>query len=129
MSNRAAPIPMIHLGATRYLLMAHFQLTSFGTRFVIDNTFVRNGRFVDDAISTGQTIGARTWGVGLQGTRLASIRQWTVDGEGTVWHREDWGEEFKATAYRALARRGPRAIALAVQAGFKTDGFVAGDRA
>ena len=36
-----APVPMIHVGATRYLPMVRFHLTSFGTEFVLDNAFVR----------------------------------------------------------------------------------------
>jgi hypothetical protein len=122
-----APVPMIRLGQTRYLPMARFQLTPFGTEFVIDNTFVRNGRFYDARINSGQTIGARTWGIGLQGTRLASIRRWSIDGEATIWHVPEWGEKFAATVHRTLAERGGHALALVVQAGFKTDGYVPGD--
>ena len=123
-----APVPMIPLGATRYLPMVRYHLTSFGTEFVIDNTFVRNGRFFDVTIGAGQTIGARTWSIGLQGTRLASIRGWSIDGEGTVWHRPEWGEQFAATVHRNIAERRGRALALVVQAGFKTDGYMPGDR-
>ena len=123
-----ASVPMIHVGATRYLPMARFHLTSFGTEFVIDNTFVRNGRFFDASVGIGQTIGSRTWSIGLQGTRLASIAGWTIDGEATIWHRPEWGEQFAATVHRNLAERRGRALALVVQAGFKTDGYMPGDR-
>jgi hypothetical protein len=123
-----APVPMIQVGATRYLPMARFHLTSFGTEFVIDNTFVRNGRFFDASVGIGQTIGSRTWSIGLQGTRLASIGGWSIDGEATIWHRPEWGEQFAATVHRNLAERRGRALALVVQAGFKTDGYMPGDR-
>ena len=123
-----APVPMIHLGATRYLPMARFHLTSFGTEFVIDNTFVRNGRFYDATVGIGRTIGSRTWSIGLQGTRLASLNGWTIDGEGTIWHRPEWGEEFAATVHRNVVERGGHALALVVEAGFKTDGYMPGDR-
>ena len=96
--------------------------------FVIDNAFVRNGRFVDVKVTAGQTIGARTWGIGLQGTRLASFRRWSVDGEGYVWRRPEWGEDVSITTMRPLAQRGPHSIALVVQAGFKTESFAPGDR-
>jgi hypothetical protein len=123
-----APIPMIHFGATRYLPMARFHLTSFGTELVVDNALVRNGRFMDVTVTSGQTVGARTWSIGLLGTRLASVRGWMIGAEGTVWHRPDWGEQFAATTKRELTARGGQSLALVVQGGFKTDGFFAGDR-
>lgn len=122
-----APIPTIHFGNTRYLPMARFHLTSFGTEFVIDNAFVRNGRFMGVTIGAGQTIGARTWSIGLRSTRIASIGRWTVDGDATIWHRPEWGEQLQATVYRGVAQRGRQALAIVVQGGWKTDGFMPGD--
>jgi hypothetical protein len=123
-----APVPMIRFGQTRYLPLAHFHLTSFGTEFVIDNAFVRNGRFMDVTLGLGETVGARTWSVGLQGTRLTSIRQWTIDGQATLWRQTDWGGQLAVTATRRIAQRGGRALAIVAQGGFKTDGFSPGDR-
>jgi hypothetical protein len=124
----ATPIPMIRFGDTRYLPMARFHLTSFGTEFVIDNAFVRNGRFTDVTLGLGETVGTRTWSIGLQGTRLASIRQWVLDGQATVWRQTDWGGQFAVTAERRIVRRGTHALAIVAQGGFKTDGFSPGDR-
>jgi hypothetical protein len=118
---------MIHFGATRYLPMVRFHLTSFGTEFVLDNAFVRNGRFIDVTLAWGQTVGARTWSIGALATRLASVRQWTIGGEGSVWHRPEWGGEFAVTTSRALGTRGPYSLAFVAEGGFKTDGFAAGD--
>jgi hypothetical protein len=123
-----APVPMIHFGATRYLPMVRFHLTSFGTEFVLDNAFVRSGRFVDATLTWGQTVGARTWSIGALGTRLASVKQWTIGGEGTVWHRPDWGEQFAVTASRTVAARGTHSLAFVAEGGFKNEGFAAGDR-
>ena len=123
-----APVPMLHFGTTRYLPMVRFHLTSFGTEFVLDNAFVRNGRFIDATLTWGQTVGARTWGIGALATRVASVRQWTIGGEGTVWHRPDWGGQFAVTTSRTLAARGAYALAIVAEGGFKTDGFAAGDR-
>src|SRR5262245_4494224 len=122
-----APVPMIHIGGTRFLPMARFHLTSFGTEFVIDNAFVRSGRFIDVTLTSGRTIGARTWGIGLLGTRLASVRRWTIGGEGTVWRRPEWGGRIAATAKRDLVSLRGQSLALVVQGGFKTEGFAAGD--
>jgi hypothetical protein len=123
-----APVPMIHLGATRYLPMVRFHLTSFGTEFVLDNAFVRNGRFVVVTLTSGQTVGARTWSFGALATRIASVRDWTIGGEGTVWRRPEWGEQLAVTASRQIAARGAHALAFVAQGGFKTDGFAPGDR-
>ena len=123
-----APVPMIHFGATRYLPMVRFHLTSFGTEFVLDNAFVRNGRFINVTVTSGQTVGARTWSIGALATRLVAVRQWTIGGEGTVWNRPEWGGQFAVTASRALDVRGPLALAVVGEGGFKTDGFSAGDR-
>ena len=126
--HTSAPVPMLRFGATRYLPMARFHLTSFGTEFVIDNAFVRNGRFVDVTVGAGHTIGARTWSVGLQGTRLVSVKRWTIDGSATLWHRPEWGDELTAAARRDVARRGGRTLALLLQGGWKAEGYMPGDR-
>ena len=123
-----APVPMIHLGATRYLPMMRFHLTSFGPEFVLDNAFVRNGRFIDATVTWGQTVGSRTWSLGGLGTRLVSGKDWTIGGAGRVWHRPDWGGQFAVTASRQLAARGAHAFAFVAEGGFKTDGFAPGDR-
>jgi hypothetical protein len=123
-----APVPMIHVGATRYLPMMRFHLTSFGTEFVLDNAFVRNGRFIDVTFTSGQTVGARTWSLGALATRLVSVREWTIGGAGTIWRRPEWGEHFAVTASRQLAARGAHALAFVAEGGFKTDGFAAGER-
>ena len=125
-----APVPTVPIGATRYLPMVRFQLTPFGTEWVIDNAFVRSGRFVDATIRAGQTIGARTWGIGLQTTRLAEWKRWTFDGEGDLWHQPEWGGEVKATAHRRVGAaawlRG--SLSVVVQGGYKTNGYLAGER-
>jgi len=123
-----APVPMIHFGATRYLPMVRFHLTSFGTEFVLDNAFVRNGRFINVTVTSGQTVGARTWSIGALATRVASVRRWTIGGEGTVWHRPEWGGQFAVTASRQVATRGAHSVAFVAEGGFKTDGFAPGDR-
>ena len=126
--HMTAPVPMIHFGNTRYLPMAHFHLTSFGTEFVIDNLFVRNGRFMDVTVGAGQTIGARTWSIGVQSTRITSIARWTIDGGATLWHRPEWGGQLQATTFREVAQRGGHTLAVVVQGGWKTDGFMPGER-
>jgi hypothetical protein len=127
--NAHAPVPMLHFGATRYLPMARFQLTPFGTEWTIDNAVVRNGRFADATLYFGHTIGARTWGIGLQSTRIATIRQWTLDGHSVVWRQPDWGGEIAVTARHDIPRlrNGGQKIAFVVQGGVKTAGFLAGE--
>jgi hypothetical protein len=126
--HTTAPVPMIHFGATRYLPMLRFHLTSFGPEFVLDNAFVRNGRFIDVTATSGQTIGSRTWSVGVLGTRLATVKQWTIGGEGTVWHRPEWGGQFAVTTSREIATSGGHSLAFVAEGGFKTDGWAPGDR-
>ena len=119
---------MIHFGATRYLPIMRFHLTSFGPEFVLDNALVRNGRFFNLTVTSGQTVGARTWSLGALGTRLVSVKQWTLGGTGTVWHRPEWGGQFAVTATRPLGVGGGRLLAFAAGGGFKTRGFAPGDR-
>ena len=123
-----ASVPMIHFGATRYLPMMRFHLTSFGPEFVLDNAFVRNGRFVDATVTWGQTVGSRTWSVGGLGTRLVSVKDWTIGGEGAMWHQPEWGGQFAVTASRQLGARTAQGFAFVAEGGFKTDGFALGDR-
>ena len=122
-----APVPTIHFGATRYLPMARFHLTPFGTEFVVDNAFVRNGRFFDATVTAGQTVGTRTWSLGLQGTRIAALNGWNLDGAGTVWHRPDWGGSVTGTVSRAVFRRPGGGLDVVAQIGYKTDGFDPGN--
>ena len=128
LGRTTAPLPMIHFGATRYLPMLRFHLTSFGTEFVLDNAFVRNGRFIDVTMTSGQTVGARTWSVGALATRIAAVKDWTIGGQGTVWHRPEWGEQVAVTASRGLAARAARSLAFVAEGGYKTAGFAPGDR-
>jgi hypothetical protein len=107
--------------------MARFHLTPFGTEFVIDNAFVRNGRFVDATVTAGQTIGTRTWSLGLQSTRIAALKGWSVDGAGTVWHRPDWGGSVTGTVSRAVFRRSGGGLDVVGQIGYKTEGFDPGN--
>jgi hypothetical protein len=122
-------LPMLHFGQTRYLPMARFQLTPFGTQWRIDNDFVRNGQFTDVMLYVGQTIGARTYALGLQQTRVATIRRWMFDGGIVAWHQPQWGGEIEATAMREIPRlsRTSHGIAIVVQGGVKSDGFLAGE--
>jgi len=124
--HRTAPVPMLRFGATRYLPMARFHLTSFGTEFAIDNAFVRNGRFMAVTVGAGHTIGSRTWSLGLQSTRVAAFKRWRIDGEAAVWRRPEWGQLVTATARRDVAARRGYALAVLVQGGWKADGFAPG---
>ncbi len=128
LGRTTAPVPMIHFGATRYLPMLRFHLTSFGTEFVLDNALVRNGRFIDVTLTSGQTVGDRTWSVGALATRLAAVKDWTIGGQGTVWHRPEWGEQVAVTATRGLTARATYSLAFVAEGGYKTAGFAAGDR-
>src|SRR5262249_60115821 len=82
------------------------------------------------SIRSGQTIGARTWVMGLHATRVAGWHQWRFDVDGQVWHQPEWGGEFKVTAYRRLGTASwlPGLLSLVVQGGYKTNGYMPGDR-
>jgi hypothetical protein len=128
--RETSPVPMLHIGETRYLPMARFELTSFGTEWVIDNAIVRGGRFMDASLRIGRTIGARTWGGGLRATRLAAWNGWTFDGEAHLWHQPEWGGAATVTADHHVAelRRLRQSLGVVIQAGYKTGGFLAGER-
>jgi len=127
--SEAMHIPMLRFGATRYLPIVRFELTPFGTEWVIDNAFVRAGRFFNVSFRPGETVGARTWGIGAQSTRLAAWKGWTFDGEADLWHQPEWGGEAKVTAYRQIKTPSWMAgtLALVAQGGYKTNGFLAGE--
>ena len=137
------PLPTIRVGNARYLPLARFQLTPFGTEWTVDNLVLQGERTFDVAVRAGGGHGVRAWGTHLTAVRLTSWQRWELGGTIDVWRQPSlalddklsadvasWGTSAKIAVTRPLftLRPFPVAASFMIEAGFKTRGHVAGER-
>lgn len=130
-------VPTFRVGEVRYLPALRFQLTPFGTEWVLDNTFVRAGRVTRIAVRSGEAPGARSFGASVHQDSLWTWRQAGVDGDVHAWHQprilDDGGIQRStgvaafATASFPLDAKWVRWATIVVQGGYKTRGFIEGE--
>jgi hypothetical protein len=127
--NRSSAVPMIRLGALRYLPLARFRLTPFGTEWAIDNSFVKRDRIVEATVRIGHSLDVRTWGIGARAVPFRMWRRWTVQGGVDIWRQADMGGAIFATIHHLVPRvaRARRPFGVALQGGYKTQGFLPGE--
>jgi len=138
----SGPVPMIPLpGDTRYLPSLHFEMTPYGTAVTTEHTLVRHGRVTDVSFGLGDTGAARAWDVGI--TAAEVVRRGRVSAGGSVrtWRQPaldappdgqamTTGGLGAATVRIALGpmRSSLERFSVLVEAGYKSDGFVRGER-
>jgi hypothetical protein len=127
--SRSFGVPMIRLGTFRYLPIARFRLTPFGTEWAIDNSVIKGGRIVEANLRIGDTPDARTWGIGAHAVPFRTWRRWTVQGGVDIWRQPDMGGAVFATFNHAVPRvaLARRTFGVALQGGYKTHGFLPGE--
>jgi hypothetical protein len=130
-------VPAFHVGGIRYLPALRFQLTPFGTEWVIDNTFVRAARATHVAVRIGEAPGARSFGVSVHRDAVWTWRRAQIDADVYAWHQprvlDDGGVE-RSTGVAALATASVpvdvkwlRWASVVLQGGYKTRGFIEGE--
>ena len=135
------PVPTIPLPRDlRYLPAVRFEMTPYGTAVTTDHTIVRHGHLTNVSIGVGDTGAARAWDVGvtsgdvLRGRRLnagASIRLWRQPELDAPPNAQVMKTGVLAAGTLRVAL--PEAVAsgragVLVEAGYKSDGFVRGER-
>jgi hypothetical protein len=130
-------VPAFHVGDMRYLPALRFQLTPFGTEWVIDNTFVRRLRATHVAVRIGEAPGARSFGASVHRDAVWMWRRAQIDADLYAWHQprilDDGGVE-RSTGAAALATASVpvdvkwlRWATVVLQGGYKTRGFIEGE--
>jgi hypothetical protein len=132
---------MIPLGRdVRYLPALRFEMTPFGTEWSTDHYFLRRGRMMTASVGIGDTLATPAWRVGLIANDIARLARWSADVQANVWRQPDLDSPPTGQVNRmggmatatARARFGGEGFAQRagwfVQAGYKSDGFVRGER-
>jgi hypothetical protein len=135
------PVPMIPLpGDVRYLPALRFEMTPYGTAITAEHTIVRHGRVTNVSIGVGDTGAARAWDVGvgsgdvLRRSRLiagASVKLWRQPELDAPPNTQAMTTGVLAVGTLRIAMPGSAAtggLRLLVEAGYKSDGFVRGER-
>ncbi len=131
------PVPTLHVDGMRYLPALRFQLTPFGTEWVLDNTFVRAFRATRISLRVGDAPGARSFGAAVRRDAAWTWRRARIDADVYAWRqprildgggvdRSTGGAAF-ATASVPLDVKWLRWASVVVQGGVKTRGFIEGE--
>ena len=136
----SAPAPMIPLPHDmRYLPALRFEMTPYGTAVTTEHAIVRRGRLTSVSVGVGDTGRRRAWQIGV--TAMDVVRTARVRGDmaAGVWEQPALDAAPNSQTFAAGARaaasmhvplgRSPAARAAAlVEVGYKSDGFVRGER-
>ena len=130
-------VPAFHVGELRYLPALRFQLTPFGTEWVIENTFVRALEATRVALRVGEAPGARSFSASIRHDSLWTWRRARVDADVHAWRQPrilDGGGVERSTGGAALVTASVplnvkwlRWAMVVVQGGYKTRGFIEGE--
>lgn len=138
----SARLPMIPLPRdAQYLPALRFEMTPYGTALTTEHTIVRHGRVTSVSIGVGDTGRERAWTVGVAAIDLVRRARLSGDLAIDVWRQPSLdtppnsqvfstGGLAAATARMPLGRgsRLAKRTGVLVQAGYKSDGFVRGER-
>jgi hypothetical protein len=130
------PLP----GDVRYLPALHFEMTPYGTAMTTEHTIIRHGRVTNVSIGVGDTGAARAWDVGVGSGDVLRRSRLTAGASIKLWHQPELDAPPNAQAMTTgvlaistlrIAMPGSAAtgrLRLLVEAGYKSDGFVRGER-
>ena len=135
-------LPMIPLrNDAGYLPAVRFAMTPYGTEWATEHTIVHRRRLTRASVRFGDTGHRRAWGVGLLATDAVTIGGIALQFSTEVWRQPPLGAPpqsralatgglAEATANVPVGRRFAmrRVSSLVLQGGYKSDGFVRGER-
>jgi hypothetical protein len=131
-------IPLPH--AMRYVPALRFEMTPNGTEWATDHHFVHEGHLMTVTVGVADTLAARAWRVGVFADDIVRRDRWTGAVEVNVWRQPSLDsspadQTMQIGAFAALTARiraGPSAFGQRaswfLQGGYKSDGFVRGER-
>jgi hypothetical protein len=134
------PVPALTIAGVRYLPLARYQLTPYGTEWALTNHFAGPGWPTRVDVRIGRAPGSRPWGVGIERLNVASLRSWRIDAGVELWRQPSiagpdaparavhFGIQARGRAERPLVPIwfSSRRATLIVDAAAKTAGFVPG---
>ena len=135
----SAALPMIPLPHdVRYLPALHFEMTPYGTALTTEHAIIRRQRLMSVSIGVGDTGGRRAWDLGVVATDVLRSAWLRGDVAVNVWRQPslDAPPDFRvfttgglgAATVRIPIGRGAERTGVLVQIGYKSDGFVRGER-
>jgi hypothetical protein len=140
--HSSSPVPMISLPHdVRYLPALRFEMTPYGTAVTTEHAFVHDHRLTRVTVGVGDTGRQAAWAIGVDAGDLVEGAWWQADVRVDIWRQPTLdtppnsqvfmtGGLAAATARIPFGRRGPagRRAGVLVQGGYKSDGFVRGER-
>ena len=134
-------VPMIPLGGVKWLPLMRMGLTPFGTEFIFDNYLMKNCRLINASFRTGGPTFHRFYGFGLSVNNLVYEKKWKFNVKIELWKQpklilgdinktietNGWGGLLAGTVNLRLSDAS-MAPCLIVQAGYKTAGYLEGER-
>jgi hypothetical protein len=138
----SSALPMIPLpNDIRYLPAVRFEMTPYGTAVTVDSMFVRDRRFASVSVGVGDTGARHAWDVGVVAPDVLGRPRLRVDLAANLWQQPALdappnaqvfmtGGRGSVTARIPLGRQsgGAERVGLVVEGGYKSDGFVRGER-
>jgi hypothetical protein len=138
--HAASAVPMIPLPhELQYLPALRFEMTPYGTAWTIDHMFVRDGQTATLSTGFGDTGRGTAWNLGIRTTEI--VRQQRIGGDlmAEIWRQPrldlpptspalTLGGLAAATARVALGCCASNRVGLYLQGGYKSEGFVRGER-
>lgn len=136
----AAALPMIPLpGGTQYLPALRFEMTPYGTALTTEHAIVRRGRLTTVSIGVGDTGRRRAWQAGVAAMNVVRTARVRGDIAVSIWQQPELdsppnaqrfasGALGAATVHIPIGRAPAARAAAVVQIGYKSDGFVRGER-
>jgi len=138
----SAAVPMIPLTHdVQYLPALRFEMTPYGTAVTTEHDIVRRGRLTRLSIGFGDTGAGRAWDVGAVAVDVLRHSRVRGDIAASIWSQPELdsppnAQVFMLGALAAATLRLPLApdaaaparTSVLVQAGYKSDGFVRGER-
>jgi len=134
-------VPMVSLPhGLRYLPAVGFSMTPQGTEWTTVHSFRAGGRLTQFTVRIGDTGAERTWGLGVRAARVAQRGRIDADLSADVWRQPALDATPSATRLMTgglvattirVALGGSKKssrVGLVGQAGYKSDGFVSGER-
>jgi hypothetical protein len=138
-----SPLPMIPLGHNLHVLpSAGFELTPYGTEYLLRSMLTAHGgvRATTFTVRVGNTGASTPWAVDMRGAGVPLLQRFRLRADGSVWRQPRFladhtsaplrtGASAAVTVEVPLQRLTRTSAARAiVTAGYKSDGFVPGER-
>ena len=114
-------------------------MTPYGTEWTIENNAIRAGRLARVNVRFGDTGGPHAWGIGVMAADALQSGRVSAGFAADFWRQPpldavpesltlESGASGAVTASIALGRPTPTRLGLLLQAGYKSAGFVPGER-